>query len=1113
MNISNKLSNVVEMALKSALKRGRNGKYLNFGRKMACPVCGGVKEFCGVSLIDGAIHCHFPADEVGKKVVIFDEQYRVFEAKDGHNYKLINFRKGDNTLPLPITKEGEEVEIDKQKTDAYFRFLFKHLDLITEHERFASEHWGLEKAGYLFKSNNQAKINKIIDLLYKNEPESLKHVSGLKWVDGQPTWPIYSNGVLIPLIQKGLTVGCQVRVIDKFDTKNRYMFTPNVSETAYSMIDTAFEPDEYERMIITEGIPKAISGARALGCGQAIGLTGISKYDNDKLWEEIENQKGLVRQVYLAPDHDKNTKTRKTVNDNARNMAERLFKMGFQVFYVTWEGEAKGIDDAIRAGLELGMKEFMPRKIAMTEQEKADFFNKKKDSYEARQMLAKPVDEYWYKNTVINMMRAMIEHANGLGILQGDTGIGKTHSTIEYFRELLEKNSDNRIMFALPNYTIIDEYMTKIKNDDNLMGQTVIFRGRNEDNCNQFEQAREIGAKGHNVNSTLCVTCPFKDRCKSSGYLSQFDLLKDKRIILIPHALLSFFLAKNERGETMKSVGEFTHVFIDESPMNTLFKQVIVNYDMIHTLRLHIEKDMEYGVQNGMHKDEFGKLASIKKVCDLLEQGLDDAKKQEINNVYGDIFNLKSLREKLLRNISVNDLLIAKTYFEQQKNRFGETLLEKVDDSAKNIPQVWIYDFFEALYEYWEKDNYMDRIYSNPVSLVKTKTDSYYNIGIFNDELARSIFHKNTLILDGTADEKIWGAIALRSGAGANMLSFGYLPAKVDKQAVKFIYANDLSKTMNGMKSNAKDFARLVQAVKIEMGEKSKIGAIFTKDVARIVKNDVKDVKIGYYGKDHKGSNDYEHVDALIVSGYNTNLGAKALEYEALTGHLVDMDDNQIKLAPNPYSDAYYVKNINKNDNFNHFYESGAKADVYQAVQRARLAHRHSNKPLTIIYTGDMSIWGDNLPLFNQVMDFGTLRTSLAVLSGKKGGAGKAKREKDLFIDKMMPFLARRVKKINKNNVITLFKRLGELSRAELKQIAEEVGVKDVRTLLRYFKDVHFIKYLIQMMKSDRKKGLNKSNHENFKDEVFSVERISTLLKRALAVMEIETELYGSFRI
>ena len=53
--------------------------------------------------------------------------------------------------------------------------------------------------------------------------------------------------------------------------------------------------------------------------------------------------------------------------------------------------------------------------------------------------------------------------------------------------------------------------------------QAAVIKGRNTDNCAQFESAEALGQGGHSVRQKLCRACPYRQDCTEGGYLSQFD--------------------------------------------------------------------------------------------------------------------------------------------------------------------------------------------------------------------------------------------------------------------------------------------------------------------------------------------------------------------------------------------------------------------------------------------------------------------------------------------------------------------------------------------------------------------------------------------------------------
>lgn len=81
------------------------------------------------------------------------------------------------------------------------------------------------------------------------------------------------------------------------------------------------------------------------------------------------------------------------------------------------------------------------------------------------------------------------------------------------------------------------------------------FDSRNKTNCENYEKATRVAAKGYNVSLHVCQTCPFKQACQQSGYLSQFDKMKEFPLVSIRHQHL-----------LIDDICDAKEVYIDEFP-------------------------------------------------------------------------------------------------------------------------------------------------------------------------------------------------------------------------------------------------------------------------------------------------------------------------------------------------------------------------------------------------------------------------------------------------------------------------------------------------------------------------------------------------------------------
>jgi hypothetical protein len=94
--------------------------------------------------------------------------------------------------------------------------------------------------------------------------------------------------------------------------------------------------------------------------------------------------------------------------------------------------------------------------------------------------------------------------------------------------------------------------------------QAAVIKGRNEDNCANFESAQGLGQSGHSVRNVLCRRCLHRQNCFESGYLSQFGDFQSgqTKIAFMPIESAVNLLADDEGNAPLKA----DMLVFDENP-------------------------------------------------------------------------------------------------------------------------------------------------------------------------------------------------------------------------------------------------------------------------------------------------------------------------------------------------------------------------------------------------------------------------------------------------------------------------------------------------------------------------------------------------------------------
>ena len=126
----------------------------------------------------------------------------------------------------------------------------------------------------------------------------------------------------------------------------------------------------------------------------------------------------------------------------------------------------------------------------------------------------------------------------------GEDGAAEYHGKVAYACMFNEGNADKLIEHFHLDPSLI-----------------FFLESRNKDNCQNYEVANAVAAKGHSIKRTLCkVSCKFRVQCELSGYLSQEKQARSAPMVLYRHQ----HMAIDELIQGRKFIG------IDETPLHLL---------------------------------------------------------------------------------------------------------------------------------------------------------------------------------------------------------------------------------------------------------------------------------------------------------------------------------------------------------------------------------------------------------------------------------------------------------------------------------------------------------------------------------------------------------------
>ena len=1126
------------------LVRVNRSGYINFNANYPCPVCGSVETSkCGYKVTDGSVHC-FKSNHQAGTVTIEGSLYKLYPSKNGGiNAKIASVKSATSLAPTNTTAYINEGKIFDQKLTHYFYSqMFNFLHLTANHEQFITDHWG-EVAELSFKSKDHTFINSLIHTFQTSlpNPDDIYKVAGIRQSKkGLPYFSVYNDDILIPVIQHDKIVGVQARNTLNSSNSKYFLTDTSTGNMAYSFrTDLPF--NQFDSIFVDESIPKSLVGAKYLNCSNAMGFIGFGNFLNtdaiNELVEFAKNNMFFRVKLYLSCDKDSKQATRSLVERKRSDFAYLLYQLGtFDIYMVDWDSEngAKGIDDAIRLGNEIKVTPFVPTKptMPMDKEEVEKQTRARIVNFEKHNAKAVPVAEIDRKQTIKSIIYNHLRHARYSSpykplMVQTDTGSGKSTQSIvaidDFLKnvETIEKMSESeferdahhakivkeRILFVSPTKKHVNDLLNDAEQNklEYLLKNSFQFEGRNKENCHpdMLPLVAQSGRNGHDVVKTVCENCPIFADCKKTKYLSQYEEMKEKKVVFATHATLKLFASDltefwNEENKALnyaenRTAYHFDHVIIDENCTSEFYNEKIVSKDELVKTRLDFEiklekvrNDLKYSKNEetiSRNEDQVFNLEKLINVLKVVELTMNDLYKQSYSG-HAESIRFDELFKKGKFPINLKqDLMIAYLYLKAivHDDKNNETPFEygKIDRL------VWLFDFIETTFETLTV-NY----HNNLVKFSKTQNDVSLTIWTRNSELFHSLMRKSTIFLDATPNLPLWDQMF--KSFGTRDFNVKKINLKLDTKNVKFVYLDIFNKTMQGMKNDSKKILETVRALNIIHNNKQ-IGVMTTKAVNTAIKTDLdsmQNVVRGYYGKDNIGSNDYKNVDVFLMTNYAMNLTSIIDRYEILSGCKVNKKTN-IVYKDNAVKGKKVRKHVFDDKNFEQHKLVEKQSIMYQTLSRIRQFRRDQSTPCTVYYAGDVEGWGGNMPVFNakieNLLDL-QVKKQVSTLGGE---ATRLKFCRD-FAQKVEPELQAMIKgELNKKKVVKLLNRLTN-DRVAMVELANSLSL-DVRTVKKHLESLDFIDYLFEKVELEVKKERNK-----VKNKVYTCESILELISCSL---------------
>lgn len=179
----------------------------------------------------------------------------------------------------------------------------------------------------------------------------LRTVPGFYQTKAKATWLVEHKGILIFCHNaEGRIVGAQIRLDEENKGKYR-LFSASEKQrepggvSSGTLVHVAKSETEASIVLITEGFLKADIASLYLN-QTVIGIAGVTSYQENELWERLDQLK--PKQVVIAFDADKRKNPNVLAAEN--RLAKLLIGWGYPTLTAEWdEDEGKGIDDLLVA--------------------------------------------------------------------------------------------------------------------------------------------------------------------------------------------------------------------------------------------------------------------------------------------------------------------------------------------------------------------------------------------------------------------------------------------------------------------------------------------------------------------------------------------------------------------------------------------------------------------------------------------------------------------------------------------------------------------------------------------------------------------------------------------
>lgn len=860
----------------ASLKRFKTSPFFRYGNN-ECHICGGKDKGC-------MIH------EDGNTVVCTRQSFGAYKEYEWPNMGWVYFHKIDGSEQVDKSKFKPVEQQETQRLAAtktlhtQYAHLKKKYPLLPEYKEYLAREGILDTSRWSTIPRSpkghielQGEFPQGIPGIYHKNGKAYLNT----WFYGMVCWQYNAEG-LITGGEIRLSEECkQERGIDKEGS----VYRPLVSSaewqggTAPDEFTSVWINHESDEVWITEGFKKGQILYENYGVN-VIAMRGVGNYART-----VQGLAGLIarvkklRKVVVAFDADKDT------NPAVKRANESLVQLMvdqqvLEVYEAFWDKSEKGVDDAINADLQIEKRPLNNAVYMELEQ--------------GRKILAETYEKMLREDTPV------------FNLLKVSAGVGKTWALIQALNQLdktgwLLKTDDKgnksfkRIAFVFDNNTLVQEMLPLFEFD------VIALEGRNESEESLFYCASkgtidQIAAAGLNTQKYGCVKCTLRSWCVENAYLGTVEMLMEQKFILTNKAAI---LNRSQR------INDIDILIMDEGIRQNIQEEITANFSDV------VLYEMALTAAITDYDNEIDNLEGFDKQTDKRKNRIIELKEMKVN-AQSQIKYLEELKDLMEFHVPGKTTQIYPQFANLELPGFilmdSEGCVFDGTDDGFGQRKVWIKPLFS----------------SYPKATWLMPDGSLYMKSV-NMKIVQRMNEMIVLNLDATPIDsylKLFDNVRVTE-----------LPVQDHVQVQSIL---DKKYTKGQLENNPSYVTELVDTCKtLYKKHKGNIAYLASKAMAEVLITDgIPDWCVGWYGKDTRGSNKWQGVEAVVTVGpYIENLDAVERDIIVLKNAGVEVERDVL------------LKQI-------------TSAETIQAIARGRGVSRTKENPLIVYKLSSLKIEG-----------------------------------------------------------------------------------------------------------------------------------------------------------